>query len=72
MLLLERCCFVLVLILQKAIGITSTIATIIVFWWIKNSAVMCRYNRAHITHTTITKTYLNPEKLFCAMATNHL
>ena len=42
------------LILQRAIGIVSTIATMIGFWLIKNRAVMCKYNGVHITIT-----YLN-------------
>ena len=45
------------LILKKTIVSVSTIAIIIGFWWIKNRAVMCRYNGVHVTHATIT--YLN-------------
>ena len=45
------------LVLQRGVGFISSIATIIGFCWIKNRAVMCRYNGVHITHATTT--YLN-------------
>ena len=35
----------------------STIATETCFWWIESETVVCRYNRAHATHTTVS--YLN-------------
>ena len=41
-------------ILQWTHTSMSTITTETYFWWIENGTVVCKYNRAHVTHTTVT------------------
>ena len=44
-------------VLQRTNTSISTITTETCFWWIENGTVVCRYNRDHAMHTTVT--YLN-------------